>query len=69
MLKVAEIRDAVAHLPSGERAEIAAFILGGLEETHYWVDDKEVHRRSAELESGEVKALTHEEFLKACGRS
>ena len=69
MTKVAEIREAVAVLPSGERAELAAFLLGGLDNTHYWVDDDEVRRRSSELDSGEVKGLTHEEFLKACGRS
>ena len=68
MLKVSQICSEVSQLPSQERAEIAAYILGGLSDTPYTVDDEEVHRRSAELESGEVKAISHEEFLKACGR-
>ena len=68
MTKVSEIREAAAELPSGDRAELAAFLLGGLDNTHYAVDDAEVRRRSDELDSGAVKGLTHEEFLKACGR-
>ncbi len=68
MTKVAEIQDAVASLPASDRAEIAAFILGGLEEAHYWVEDEEVLRRSAEFDSGVEKGLSHTEFLEACGR-
>jgi hypothetical protein len=68
MTKVAEICEAVADLPSADRAELAAFLLAGLDNTHYWVEDEEVERRRAELDSGAVKGLTHEDFLKACGR-
>ncbi|MGJ8655085.1 MAG: addiction module protein [Akkermansiaceae bacterium] len=68
MLKVSEICSEVSQLPPQERAEIAAYILEGLSDAPYTVSDDEVHRRSAELNSGEVKAISHEEFLKACGR-
>lgn len=68
MLKVSEICNEVSQLPSQDRAEVAAYILGGLSDNPYTVDADEVHRRSAELDSGEVKAISHEEFLKACGR-
>lgn len=68
MTKVTEIQEAVASLPSKDRAKIASFILEGLEEAHYWVEDEEVLRRAAEFESGDEKGLTHDEFMKACGR-
>lgn len=68
MTKVAEIQDAVASLSSRDRAKIATFILEGLDEVHHWVEDEEVLRRAAEFDSGEEKGLTHDEFLKACGR-
>jgi hypothetical protein len=44
------------------------FLLNGLDNTHYWVDDEEVNRRSEEMESGEVQGLSLEEFRAACGR-
>ncbi|MFK7909204.1 MAG: hypothetical protein AB8F34_01240 [Akkermansiaceae bacterium] len=69
MTTVTEIQDAVASLPSKDRAEIATFILEGLDEVHYWVEDEEVLRRAAEFDSGEEKGLTHNEFLQACGRA
>jgi hypothetical protein len=68
MTKVAEIREAVVGLSSGDRAELAAFLLGGLDDTHYSVSDEEVQCRREELDSETVKGLTHEEFLEACGR-
>ena len=68
MTKLAEIRSTLAGLPREERAELAAFLLEDLDDTHYWVDDKEIARRSEELDSGVEKGLTQEEFLKACGR-
>ena len=68
MSKVSAICSEVSQLPTEERAEVAAYILGGLSDTPYTVSDEEVHRRSAELDSGAVKAISHEEFLKACGR-
>ena len=69
MSGVTEIRNALAELPSNERAEVAAYILGGLPSPYHDVSDEEVYRRSEELDSGKVKALTHQEFLDACGRS
>ncbi len=68
MTEIAQLREAVSQLSPPDRAELAAFILGGLDEAHHWVDDEEAMRRRDELESGEVKGLTVEEFRKACGR-
>lgn len=68
MTEVAQIREAVSKLPAPDRAELAAFLLGSLDEAHYWVDDDEVARRQEELESGKVSGLSMAEFRKACGR-
>lgn len=68
MSEVSQVREAAARLSASERAELAAFLLGSLEEAHHWVDDEEVLQRRDEMESGEVKGLTLSEFRKACGR-
>ena len=68
MSAFAEIRESVASLSKTERAELAALLLGSLEDTHYWVDDEEVASRIAELDSGEVVGVSREEFRKLCGR-
>jgi hypothetical protein len=65
---IAEIRESAARLTTPERAELAVFLLSSLDDTHHRVDDDEVRRRARELESGEVRALTHEEFMRAAGR-
>jgi hypothetical protein len=58
MIEAGQIRDAASQLPERDRAELAAFLIEGLEGTHYWVDDEEIERRRNELDSGEVKGLT-----------
>ena len=68
MTQVAEIRKVVCHLSASDRAELAAFLLSTLDETHYSVSDEEVHGRQDELNSGQVKGLSVEEFKVACGR-
>lgn len=68
MTQVAELREVVCHFSAHERAELAALVLGTLDETHYWVEDGEVERRREELDSGLVKGLSLQEFKKACGR-
>ena len=63
-----EIRESVVGLSKPERAELAVFLLGSLDDTHYWIDDEEVDQRSAEMDSGAVVGVTTEEFRKLCGR-
>ena len=69
MTNLAEIRTKAAEIPREDRAELVAFLLGGLNDTHHWLDDEEVIRRSEEFEPAVEKGLTQEEFLKASGRS
>lgn len=45
MIEAGEIRDAASQLAERDRAELAAFLIEGLEDTHYWVDDEEVERQ------------------------
>ena len=68
MSTLTEIRESVFSLSKPERAELAIFLLGSLDDTHYWVDDDEVDRRSAELDSGAVVGVNKEEFKRLCGR-
>ena len=68
MTEVVQIKTAISLLSASDRAELAVFLLGSLEETHYWVDDDEVLRRRDELDSGSVRGLNLDEFRQACGR-
>jgi|GEM_PF-1602752 len=67
MSQISELRKAATELSTPERAELAAFLLGTLNDVHHWVDDEEVARRSEELDSGAVSGLTRDEFNRACG--
>lgn len=68
MSGIAQFKDAAESLSNPEKAELAVFLLSNLENTHYWVDDQEVARRSAELDSGEVEGISRDDFRKLCGR-
>ncbi|HEY8961439.1 MAG TPA: addiction module protein [Luteolibacter sp.] len=68
MTEVLRIREEVSHLSAPDRAELAAFLLGSLDETRHWVEDEEVDRRRHELDAGQVRGLTLAEFQAACGR-
>lgn len=67
MSQILELRKAASALSTQERAELAAFLLGSLDEVHHWVDDDEAARRSEEMDAGNVRGLTREEFNRACG--
>jgi len=68
MTEVLRLREEISHLSTPDRAELAAFLLGSLDETRYWVDDEEVDRRRRELDAGQVRGLTLSEFKAACGQ-
>ncbi len=65
MSQIAELRKVATGLST---PELAAFLLGTLEQPNHWEDDDEVLRRSEELDSGAVKGLTREEFTRGSGR-
>ncbi len=68
MTEVGQIREAAAQLPERDRAELAVFLIEGLDATPCCVDDEEVERRRAELESGQISGLTVDEFKRSCER-
>jgi len=67
MSELSEIQQAALKLSAEERAELAVFLLGGLDEAPH-VSDEEALRRRDELASGVVTGLSRDEFRKACGR-
>ena len=68
MSQLSEIRQAASKLSTEERAELAVFLLEGLDEDRHEVSDEEVLRRRDELASGAMTGLSREEFREACGR-
>lgn len=55
-------------LSQEDRESLLAYLIHGLPGAPEGPDDDEVLRRDAELESGAVKAISHEEFLRQVGR-
>ena len=67
MTEIAQLRETASQLSQSDKAELAVFLLGSLDNTHYWVDDEEVILRRNELDSGKVRGLSRQEFNEACG--
>ena len=62
-MKLAEIEHEALALPERERASLAVKLLDTLPLSWADVSDEEVERREQELESGQVAAISHEEFV------
>lgn len=63
-MKLAQIEEKAMALTKAERASLAARLLETLPPPGTDVSDEEVARREREMESGEVAALPHEEFIR-----
>jgi putative addiction module component (TIGR02574 family) len=63
-MKLAEIEQEALALSERERASLAARLLDTLPPPGTDVSDDEVERRERELESGQVAAISHEEFVR-----
>ena len=63
-MKLAEIEQQALGLPERERASLAAKLLGTLPASESDVSDEEVESRERQLESGQVAAISHEEFVR-----
>ena len=63
-VKLAEIELEALALPEQQRASLAAKLLDTLPPPGTDITDDEVQRREAELESGQVAAISHEEFVR-----
>lgn len=71
VVTLTEIETLVFKLPESDRAKLAADLLDSLPGVLVEDDDglEESHRRSEEMDRDPSASLTHEEFLKAVGRS
>lgn len=63
-MKLAEIEQEALGLSDRERAALAAKLLDTLPPPGTDITDEEVEQRERELESGEVSAISHEEFIR-----
>ena len=63
-MKLAEIEQEALALPDRDRASLAAKLLDTLPPPGTGISDDEVERRERELESGQVAAISHEEFAR-----
>jgi len=63
-MQLAEIEHAAMGLPAGERASLVAKLLDTLPPPGTDVSDEEVEQRERELDSGEVTAISHQEFVR-----
>lgn len=71
MSSAASIADAALRLSPPDRAHIAMLIMDSLP-PDAWADDEvlaEAERRDAQLESGSVKELSHDEFIAGLRRA
>ena len=63
-VKLAEIEQQALGLPERERASLAAKLLDTLPAMETDVSDEEVENRERQLESGQVAAISHEDFVR-----
>jgi hypothetical protein len=63
-MKLAEIEQEALALSEQDRASLAAKLLDTLPPPGTDVSDEEVEQRERELESGQVAAISHEEFVR-----
>ena len=63
-VKLPEIEQEALLLSDRERAALAATLIETLPPPVFEISDEEAMRRDAELESGAVKALEHDEFVR-----
>ena len=59
-----EIEQEALALPDRDRASLAAKLLDTLPPPGTDVSDEEVEQREREMESGQVNAISHEEFIR-----
>lgn len=63
-MKLADIEQEALALTKRERASLAAKLLDTLPPPGTEISDEEIERREQELNSGQVAAISHEEFVR-----
>ncbi|MES2982509.1 MAG: hypothetical protein V4727_09365 [Verrucomicrobiota bacterium] len=69
MVQLAEIQKQARELSEEDREGLVAFLLHGFSGAPSGPDDAEVDRRDAEMNSGAVTPISHNDFLAQVGRS
>ena len=68
MPSLTEVQEQVDELSTEDRQGLLAYLIHSLPSPPLGADDQEVMRREAEMDSGEVQAISHEQFLAQVGR-
>ncbi len=68
MKTLVEAIEVADQLSSEDQAGLAAHLLAGIRTCPLGPDDAEVERREAEIDSGTVALMTHDQFRQAVGR-
>jgi hypothetical protein len=63
-MKLAEIEQEAMGLSERDRASLAAKLLDTLPPAGTDISDEEVEQREREMQSGQVSAISHEEFVR-----
>ena len=68
MVQLAELQKQADELSAEDRQGLLAYLLHGLTGAPEGADEEELLRREAEMDSGDVKPLSHREFVREVGR-
>ena len=68
MVQLADIQKQAKELSEEERDGLVAYLLHGMSGLPMGADDEEVARRDAEMDSGSISPISHDEFLAQVGR-
>jgi hypothetical protein len=69
MVQLADIQKQAKELSEEDRACLVAFLLHGFSGAPSGPDDDEVDKRDADMDSGSVAPISHNDFLAQVGRS
>lgn len=69
MVRLADIQNQAKQLSEEDRECLVAFLLHGFSGAPSGPDDEEVERRDAEMDSGLIAPISHDDFLAQVGRS
>ena len=69
MVQLVDIQKQANELSEEDREGLVAFLLHGFTGAPSGPDDEEVGRRDADMDSGAVKQISHDEFVGQVGRS
>lgn len=69
MVQLTDVQKQAEELSEEDRKGLVAYLLHGMSGLPSGPDDQEVARREADMDSGAVTPISHDEFLAQVGRS